>query len=76
MKEEITFVDMLRKIGPRETWFIKMDILEIVNPIDYIKPYLPDNYSELTSEELEKLDIPSFEDLNIYPLPSYEEINH
>lgn len=76
MKEQVTLADVLRKIEPRQARFVKTDIREIVNPFDYIKPYIPDNYDELTYEETEKLNIPSYEDLNIYRLPSYEEINN
>ena len=45
--------------------------MEIVNPMDYLKKYLPDNPTE---EDYEKL--PRKESLNIYALPSYEFINH
>ena len=45
--------------------------MEIVNPWDYLKKYLPDNSTE---EDYEKL--PSKSSLNIYPLPSYEFIDH
>lgn len=76
MKETINLGDFLREIGPDEIWFIKTDIREIVDSYDYIKPYIPDNYDELTDEEIKKLNIPSKKDLNIYKLPSYEEINH
>lgn len=45
--------------------------MEIVNPMDYLKKYLPKNP---TDEDYEKL--PSKESLNIYPLPNYEFIDH
>lgn len=76
MKEKTTLVDVLRKIGPRQAWYLKIDTREIVNPFDYIKPYLPDNYVELSDEEIDKLNIPSLEDLHIYALPSYEKIDN
>ena len=51
--------------------FLKTDTMEIVNLWDYLKTYLPDNSIE---EDYKKL--PSKASLNIYPLPSYEFIDH
>lgn len=76
MKKQVTLVDILRKIGPNQAWYLKTDTKEIVNPLDYIKPYIPNNYHDLSSEEKANIKIPSYEDLHIYKLPSYEEINH
>ena len=45
--------------------------MEIVNPFEYINKYIPENP---TQEDYEK--VPSKESLNIYPLPSYEFIDH
>ena len=66
-----TVADVLMDIHFNECVFIKIDTMEIVNPMDYLEKYLPDNP---TSEDYEKL--PSKESLNIYLLPSYEFINH
>lgn len=74
--ENTTLLDILRIIPERSVLYFKIDTGEIVNPFDYIKKYLPKNYNTLTSKEKEKLNIPKCEDLNIYRLPTYEEINH
>ena len=70
-KEQYTIADVLMDIHDRECLFLKTDTMEIVNPWDYIKGYLPENP---TDEDYEKL--PTKESLNIYPLPSYDFINH
>ena len=65
-KKQYTIADVLMDIHDRECIFLKMDTMEIVNPWDYLKKYLPANP---TDEDYEKL--PSKASLNIYPLPSY-----
>ena len=70
-KVKCTIADILMDIHDRECVFLKTDTLEIVNPWDYLKEFLPENPTE---EDYEKL--PSKESLNIYPLPSYEFIDH
>lgn len=73
MKNSIkcTIADILMDIHYTECVFLKTDTMEIVNPWDYLKKYLPENP---TDEDYEKL--PSKASLNIYPLPSYEFIDH
>lgn len=74
--ENTTLLDILRIIDERRIFHFKIDTCEIVNPFDYLEKYLPNNYADLTDEELQKLNIPDYKDLNIYRLPTYEEINH
>lgn len=69
--EKYTIADILMDIHDMECVFLKTDTMEIVEPWDYIKKYLPENPTE---EDYKK--IPSKASLNIYPLPSYEFINH
>ena len=69
--KKYTIADILMDIHDMECVFLKTDTMEIVNPWDYLKKYLPDNPTE---EDYEKL--PSKVSLNIYPLPSYEFIDH
>ena len=71
MKETTTIADILMNIHDRECLFLKTDTMEIVNPIDYIKTYLPE---KPTDEDYKKL--PTKESLNIYPLPDYKFIDH
>ena len=66
-----TIADILMDIHYMECVFLKTDTMEIVNPWDYLKKHLPENP---TDEDYEKL--PSKASLNIYPLPSYEFIDH
>ena len=68
--KKYTIADILMDIHDMECVFLKTDTMEIVNPWDYLKKYLPDN---LTEEDYEKL--PSKVSLNIYPLPIYEFID-
>ena len=70
-KKQYTIADVLMDIPDRECILLKMDTMEIVNPWDYLKKFLPANP---TDEDYEKL--PFEASLNIYPLPSYEFINH
>lgn len=74
--ERITLVDVIRIMKDGKAMFYKSDIKSIVKPFDYLKEYIPDNYDELSDEEKEKLNIPDYEDLNIYILPDYEDLNH
>lgn len=74
--ESITTIDLLRIMKDRKCLYIKTDIWEVVKPFDYIKKYIPDNYDDLSYEEKRKLSIPDYKDLNIYMLPTYQEINH
>lgn len=74
--ENTTLLDILRIMKERSALHIKTDTWEIVNPFDYIEKYIPNNYEDLTEEEIKKLNIPDYKDLNIYMLPTYEEINH
>ena len=66
-----TIADILMQTHEGQCFFLKTDTMEIVNPFDYLKPFLKENPTE---EDYEKL--PTKESLNIYPLPSYEFINH
>lgn len=70
-KIECTIADVLMDIHDNECLFLKTDTMELVNPFDYLKEYLPENP---TDEDYEKL--PSKESLNIYPLPNYRFIDH
>ncbi len=70
-KVECTVADVLMDIHDRQGVFLKADAMEIVSPMDYLKKYLPENP---TDEDYQKL--PTLESLNIYPLPSYEFIDH
>ena len=74
--ECINLIDIIRIIKDRMVIYYKADINSIVKPYDYIKDYIPDNYDELTDEEIKKLNIPSYKDLNIYMLPDYDDLNH
>lgn len=74
--ESISLCDVIRTVKDRGVLFYKTDINSIVNPYDYIKKYIPDNYDELSRDEINELKIPDCEDLNIYMLPAYECINH
>lgn len=74
--EKTTLADILRIIKERTIMYYKSDIKSIVKPYDYMKKYIPDNYGELSDEETKKLNIPDYEDLNIYMLPNYKELNH
>lgn len=68
---EYTVADILMLTHESQCFFIKTDTMEIVNPFDHLKKYLPKNPTE---EDYKKL--PSKESLNIYPMPSYEFIEH
>lgn len=70
-KETCKLSDILMNMHDGQCIFLKIDTLEIVDPIDYYKKYLPENP---TDEDYEKL--PSKESLNIYPLPNYKFIDH
>ena len=70
-KDKYTIIDALMDIHYGECVFLKTDTMELVNPMDYLRKYLPENP---TAEDYEKL--PSKKSLNIYPLPSYEDIEH
>lgn len=74
--EQQTLIDILRITKERNIYFYKTDIKQIVNPHEYIKKYIPDNYELLTEEEKNKVYIPDYEELNIYILPNYKKINH
>lgn len=69
--EKYTIADVLMYIHDRECLFLKTDIMEIVEPIDYLLKYLPENPTE---EDYEKL--PTKASLHIYALPNYEFIDH
>lgn len=73
--EEITLLDIFRVIKKYESIYYKSDIKEIVNPFDYIKRYLPDN-NNVSDSESKKVPVPTSEELKIYKLPSFEEIDH
>ena len=45
-KIECTIADVLMDIHENECLFLKTDIMEIVDPFDYIKKYLPKNPTE------------------------------
>ena len=72
----INLIDIIRVIKDRMVLYYKTDINGIVKPYDYIKKYIPDNYDELSDEEINKLNIPDYKDLNIYMLPDYKDLNH
>ena len=79
MKEEYestSLMDILRITNDRMAFFYKLDINRIVNPFDYLRKYIPDNYSKLTSKEQDAVKIPDYQDLNIYLLPEYHELHH
>lgn len=72
MKKTIyTIADILMNTHDLECFFLKTDTMEIVNPIDYLKTFLPENQTE---EDYEKL--LTKESLNIYLLPDYKFIDH
>ena len=73
--EEMNLVDFLRTIKQYQTYYLKIDTMEIVNPFKYIERQIKD-FDKMTWEEKNNLIFPSYEELNIYELPSYEEINH
>ena len=70
-KTECTIADVLMDIHDNQCLFLKTDTMEIVNPFDYLKEYLP---KKPTEEDYKKL--PTIESLNIYQLPSYKFIEH
>lgn len=74
--ERINLIDIIRIIKDRMNMYYKTDINSIVKPFDYLKKYIPDNYDELSDEEARKLNIPDYENLNIYMLPAYNDLNH
>ena len=74
--EKVSLIDILRIMRKNQVRFYKSDIKSIVRPYDYLKEYIPDNYGDLSDEEIKKLNIPDYEDLNIYMLPTYEKINN
>ena len=49
--------------------------MEIVNPHKYIERQIKD-FDKMILEEKNNLIFPSYEELSIYELPSYEKINH
>lgn len=69
--EKCTIADVLMNIHDRQCLFLKTDTMEIVNPMDFLEKYLPENPTE---EDYEKL--PTKASLHIYALPGYEFINH
>lgn len=69
--KQCTIADIIMNIHDNECMFLKTDIMQIVNPFDYLGPFLPENPTE---EDYEKL--PTKESLNIYPLPNYRFIDH
>ena len=72
MKEKkYTIVDVLMDIHQNDCLFLKTDTMELVNPMDYLKKYLPENPTEKDYEKL-----PRKESLNIYPLPGYNFLDH
>lgn len=44
--KKYTIADILMHIHDMECAFLKTDTMEIVNPWDYLKKYLPDNPTE------------------------------
>ena len=58
--ENINLVDIIRIIKDRMVLYYKIDIKSIVN---YIKEYIPDNYGELSDDEINNLNIPKYKDL-------------
>ena len=70
-KEKCTIADILINMHDNQCVFLKTDTMEIVDPMEYLEKYLPENPTE---EDYEKL--PRKESLNIYPLPSYDFIDH
>ena len=48
----------------------------MVNPGEYIRKYIPANYSRLSKEEKSKIKISDYEELNIYRLPAYKDLDH
>ena len=72
MKKTIyTIADILMNTHDLECFFLKTDTMEIVNPIDYLKTFLPENPTE---EDYEKL--LTKESLNIYLSLDYKFIDH
>lgn len=74
--EKVSLIDVLRIMRENQVRFYKSDIKSIVRPYDYLKEYIPDNYGDLSDEEIKKLNIPDYEELNIYMIPTYEKINN
>lgn len=74
--ERIYLIDIIRIIKDRMNMYYKTDTNSIVNPFDYSEKYILDNYNELSDEEINKLNIPDYENLNIYMLPDYNDLNH
>lgn len=69
--ETLTILDFFRVIKQYKTMYYKSDIKEIVNPFDYMRKYY-----EMSDRKREKVRIPSEEELKIYRLPDYEELDH
>ena len=72
--EEMNFVDFLRTIKQYQTYYLKIDTMEIVNPYDCIKKFKDFDKSSL--EDKNNSIIPHHKELNIYKLPTYDDINH
>ena len=71
-KMNCTIGDLFLEVGPNQSaGHIKLDTMEIVDPLDYLLPCLPENPTE---EDYEKL--PRFSSFNIYLLPNYDFIEH
>ena len=68
--KKINLVDYLRTIRKGRTYYLKIDTMEIVNPFKYIERQIKD-FDKMTWEEKNNLIFPSYEELNIYELPSY-----
>ena len=65
---------VLNGFTPNEAKKIKIE--ENKNRYEREKKYIPDNYDELSDEEIKELNIPDYKDLNIYMLPYYDDLNH
>ena len=72
--KKINLVDFLRTIRKGRTYYLKIDTMEIVNPYNCIKKFKDFDKSSL--EDKNNSIIPHHKELNIYKLPTYDDINH
>ena len=73
--EEISIYEFLRKIGKNQRYYINVDTWELFDLKAFDREYLKTHPEELYAKNNGKL-LPDGVDLNIYELPTYDEINH
>ena len=72
--ESFNVYDLLRLIHECQVMFININNWQVTNPVKSLEEYIKKDISKLSEEELSRL--PDYEDLGIYRMPQYKEINH